>query len=194
MTPDDRAPGAELTFRRLDSEGARAIEGLVVDLYCDSYARAIASDDPFETVEAFGGRFHAYTSRDDFDLVLAFEGGQPIGLAFGWPLRPPDGGWWRWLTGEVEPGFAVEDGRRTFALSEIMVRRSRTGRGIAHAVHDDLLAARPERRAVLLVRPENAAAYRAYLRWGWSKAAQLRGGWPDAPLFDVLTLPLPLRM
>jgi hypothetical protein len=27
-------------------------------------------------------------------------------------------------------------------------------------------------------------------KWGWRKVAQLRPGWPDAPLFDVLILPL----
>jgi GNAT superfamily N-acetyltransferase len=165
----------------------------VVDVYRDAYAGAIASEDPFETVEAFLARFDAYTSRDDFDLLLASEDGQPVGLAFGWPLRPPDGGWWRWLTTDVEPGFAAEDGRRTFALSEIMVRRACAGRGIGHTVHDELLDARRERRAVLLVRPENVWAYRAYLHRGWRKAAELRGGWPDAPLFDVLTVSLPLR-
>jgi hypothetical protein len=42
------------------------------------------------------------------------------------------------------------------------------------------------------VRPDNSAAYAAYLRWGWRPVARLRPGWPDAPLMDVLILPLPL--
>ena len=92
---------------------------------------------------------------------------------------------------EPEPGFTLEDGHRTFALSELMVRQPRTGRGIAHALHDELLQHRPETRATLLVRPENTTAYRAYIRWGWHRVAQLRPGWPDAPLMDVLIISLP---
>lgn len=37
-------------------------------------------------------------------------------------------------------------------------------------------------------------AYRAYVRWGWQAVAKLRPGWPDAPTFDVLILPLPLAV
>ncbi len=58
---------------------------------------------------------------------------------------------------------------------------------------DELLAARTEKRATLLVEPENEVAYRAYTAWGWRKAAQLRPPWPDSPTFDVLMLPLPVR-
>ena len=97
------------------------------------------------------------------------------------------------LDAEPEPGFTIEDGQRTFALSEIMVRQKWTGRGVAHALHDELLSTRPEKRATLLVEPENTVAYRAYTAWGWQKVAQLRPAWPDAPLFDVLILPLPAR-
>ena len=92
----------------------------------------------------------------------------------------------------VPPGFTDEDGTRTFALSEIMVREDLTGQGLAHRLHDELLGRRPERRATLLVEPDNTAAYRAYTRWGRSKVAELRPGWPDAPLWDVLIRPLPL--
>ena len=104
-----------------------------------------------------------------------------------YPLAPaPD---------EREPAgglFTEEDGKRTFAFSEIMVRQAWTGRGIAHALHDELLRGRDEQRATLLVEPDNPTAYRAYLRWGWRKVAQLRPAWPGAPLFDVLILPLPV--
>lgn len=96
------------------------------------------------------------------------------------------------LIGDIEPTFTDEDGKRTFALSEIMVRKAWTGRRIAHALHGRLLLGRAEARATLLVNPANETAYRIYLRWEWRKVAQLRPGWPDAPLFDVLILPLPV--
>lgn len=74
-----------------------------------------------------------------------------------------------------------------------MVRQDWTGQGFAHALHDELLQRRREKRATLLVRPENTTAYRAYTRWGWHPVGQLRPNWPDAPLMDVLIMPLPVR-
>lgn len=180
---------SELTFQRFDTAGARAQRDTVELIYCDAYADSIASGRTFESAEAAMARFDAYTSRDGLDLVIGSLDGEPVGQTWGWALRP-DSAWWRGLLNEPEPGFTAEDGRRTFALSELMVRRDWTGRGIAHAIHDELLQRRRETRATLLVRPEDAIAYRAYKRWGWHKVAQLRPGWPDAPLLDVLVRPL----
>lgn len=60
---------------------------------------------------------------------------------------------------EPEPGFTTETGNRTFAFSELMVRKLWAGRGIAHALHDELLRTRPETRATLLALPDNTDAY-----------------------------------
>lgn len=180
---------SDLTFQRFDTVGARARRDTVELVYCDAYADAIAAGGPFESAEAAMARFDAYTARAGFDLVIAFLDGEPVGQVWGWALKP-DSAWWRGLLTEPEPGFTAEDGTRTFALSELMVRRNWTGRGIAHALHDELFRGRRETRATLLVQPENTTAYQAYTRWGWRRIAQLRPGWPDAPLLDVLILPL----
>ncbi|TQS29457.1 GNAT family N-acetyltransferase [Microbispora sp. KK1-11] len=178
-------------FKRFDAAGAREQREVVSQMHRDAYAEQIATGDAFAGDQAFMTRFDAYTSRDGFDLVMAYVGDKPVGQSWGWPLAH-DTRWWNGLEAEPEPGFTVEDGTRTFALSEIMVRRAWTGQGVAHALHDELLTGRDERRATLLVRPDNSAAYAAYLRWGWRPVARLRPGWPDAPLMDVLILPLPL--
>jgi GNAT superfamily N-acetyltransferase len=185
----------DLTFRRYDAAAARTVRDVVADIHRDAYAERIATGDGFAADQAFMQRYDAYTARDGFDLVLALDqDGETVGQAWGWPLDAAAGaGWWRGLVEAPEPDFTREDGRRTFALSEIMVRRSATGQGIAHPLHDELLDARAESRATLLVRPTNTTAYRAYERWGWRPVAQLRPGWPDAPLMDVLVLPLPMR-
>jgi len=177
------------TFRRFDRHGARAQRDTVDLVYCDAYADLIASGGVFESAEAARSRFDAYTSRDGFDLVVAYLGGEPVGQAWGWALRA-DSAWWEGLSAEPEPGFTTEDGTRTFAFSELMVRRQWRGRGVARALHDELLRTRREERATLLVLPGNADAYRAYTRWGWRRVGELRPGWPDAPLLDVLVLPL----
>ncbi|MGH3721557.1 MAG: GNAT family N-acetyltransferase [Pseudonocardiaceae bacterium] len=145
------------------------------------------SGDPFDSVEVFMHRFDSYASQSNFDLVVAYRGHEAIGQAWGWPLTEHSR-WWEGLPSEPEPGFTHENGRRTFAFSEIMVSHEWTGKGTAHALHDHLLSARPESRASLLVEPENNRAYRTYLHWGWRKVGQLCPGWDDAPTFDVLIL------
>ena len=180
-----------LTFRRYDAEGARAVRDTVEAVFRGGYAAAIESGVPFDTPEAFMRRFDAYAANPALDLVIAYADGEPVGQTWGWPLTA-ESTWWRRLDGEPEPCFADEDGARTFALSEIMVIREQTGQGIAHALHDELLRGRREQRATLLAEPENVTAYRAYVRWGWRAVAKLRPSWPDAPTFDVLVLPLPL--
>jgi GNAT superfamily N-acetyltransferase len=186
---------ADVTFRRYNAVSARRLRAVIEAVYVSSYVEAITSGDPFDSVEVFMHRFDSYTSGSSFDLVMAYHGNDAIGQTWGWPLdeRATATGWWNGLLDEPEPGFTREDGRRTFALSEIMVLQDWTGKGIAHALHDQLLLGRKEQRATLLVEPDNVAARRAYLHWGWRKVAQLRPGWDHAPLFDVLILPLPLR-
>jgi GNAT superfamily N-acetyltransferase len=178
-----------LEFRRYDGQGAGGVRATAELVYADAYAAAIASGDPFESLEASMKRFDAYTAIPSFDLVIVHLDGEPVGQAWGWPLSARTK-WWEGLAPEPEPGFTAEDGTRTFALSEIMVRQRWTGQGIAHALHDELLRGRTEQRATLLVDPVNDTAYRAYVKWGWRKVSQLRPGWPGAPLFDVLMLSL----
>lgn len=185
----DSAGINELAFRRYNSVETRQLRGVVEEIYVRSYVDAIASGDPFDSVEAFMHRFESYTSVPALDLVVAYQDSEPIGQTWGWPLTERSR-WWEGLLSEPEPGFTQEDGSRTFALSEIMVSQKWTGRGVAHALHDRLLSVRTESRATLLAEPDNTRAYRAYLHWGWRKVAQLRPRWDNAPTFDVLTINL----
>ncbi|MFC3963458.1 GNAT family N-acetyltransferase [Nocardia jiangsuensis] len=183
-------------FDRYAAAEARERRDIVQRVYEHAYTDAIAGGDPFDQVSAFMGRFDAYTDparSAGFDLVTATDDGEPVGQTWGWPLRPGAAGWEGLVLdeGDVDE-FTEEDGRRTFALSEIMVVKSHVGQGIARALHDQLLAARPEQRASLLVIPDNRRAYDRYRRWGWRRVGTLRPSWPDAPTFDVLDLPLPL--
>jgi hypothetical protein len=180
-----------LAFRRFDGAAARDERDTIEAVYRGAYWSSIEAGDPFNSPEGFMPRFDSYTSVPGFDLMVAYADGAAVGQAWGWPLGPQNR-WWEGLVSEPEPGFTSEDGTRTFALSEIMVVREFTGRGVAHALHDELLGGRGETRATLLAESDNDSAYRAYLHWGWRKASQIRPHWPDAPLFDVLMLPLPL--
>jgi hypothetical protein len=183
----------DLAVRRFDAAGARHMRATVEAVYQGSCVDVIARGEEFHTIDAFMRRFDAYARWEGFDLVVAWLDGEPVGQAWGWPLdRARGADWWEGLIKEPEPGFTAEDGKRTFALSEIMVCQQHTGQHIAHAMHDELLNGRDEARAVVLVDPADDQAYRVCLRWGWRTVGQLRPRWPGAPLFDVLVQPLPV--
>ncbi|MFF0722782.1 hypothetical protein [Micromonospora sp. NPDC003816] len=77
-------------------------------------------------------------------------------------------------------GFTDEDDRRTFAISELLVRANARRQGVAQTLHDRLLGSHIEERATLLVRPDNAITRRGYDSWGWTQEARLRPGWENA--------------
>ena len=162
------------------------IESVVVPVYEDSHADVISN--PFYSADRFVQRVRGYMRSPGFELVAAYVEGRPAGQVFGYAL-PVDAAWWDGLTTTVPEGFTTETGKRTFALNELMVVPDRQGQGVAHALHDELLGARPEERATLLVREDNTNAQRAYARWGWKKVAKLRP-YPDAPHFDAMILSL----
>jgi ribosomal protein S18 acetylase RimI-like enzyme len=178
-------------FERQDCVKALAGRAEVDDLYLRAYAERVATGDRFAQPDAFMQRFDAYVANPAFDMLVAVRNGRRVGQTWGWPLNAASR-WWQGLIREPEPGFVVENGRRTFALSEIMVDRAQTGQGIARALHDQLLGGRTEERATLLVNPANVRARDTYIRWGWSPVAQLRPSWPGAHLLDVLIRRLPL--
>ncbi|WP_067690495.1 GNAT family N-acetyltransferase [Nocardia jejuensis] len=186
MTP------ADLSFEHLTAAQARERRETVEDVFRRSYVEAIDAGDPFEAPAEFMHRFDAYTSparAGDFELVFAYLDGTAVGQTWGWPLMP-DTVWWRLshldATGIDLAAFTHETGDRTFALSEIMVCDKYSGRGIARALHDELLDGRGEQRATLLVDPNNSRAYARYSRWGWRQVGTMRPDWADAPTFDVL--------
>ncbi|MFI9631577.1 GNAT family N-acetyltransferase [Nocardia sp. NPDC051929] len=189
MTSEDSAL-SDLNFQRYTAAQARELRDEVETIFRDSYVDAIESGEEFESPEAFMHRFDAYTDparAGAFELVIARLDGEPCGQAWGWPLTAKTA-WWDGLKLDEgdQASFTAENGSRTFAFSEIMVRKQFTGKGIARALHDELLEGRPEQRATLLVRPDNRRAYDNYRRWGWHRVGTLRPDWPDAPRFDVL--------
>ncbi|MFC8382136.1 GNAT family N-acetyltransferase [Nocardia sp. NPDC057272] len=188
-----------LHFTHYSAAASRQYRSVVEDIYRRSYREAIDSGHTFDSPEAFMHRFDAYTDptrESGIELVIVYLNDVSIGQTWGWPLTP-NTAWWDGLTLDgplaANGDFIRESGTRTFALSEIMVDQSYAGRGLAHRLHDELLAGRTEDRATLLVEPENDRAYAAYRRWGWARVGRLTPSWPDAPTFDVLLMALASR-
>lgn len=177
-----------LEFRYHDAASAGdVLDAVVVPLYEASHEDVLSN--PFYSVERFAERVRGYLRAPGFGLVVTSIEDKPVGQAFGYTL-PAQARWWMGLTTPVPDDMIRETGSRTFALNELMVVPEWQGQGVAHATHDELLRRRPEERATLLVREDNASAQAAYARWGWRKIGKLRP-YPDSPDFDAMILRLP---
>ena len=128
-----------------------------------------------------------------FALAEARHGGYLAGYACGMPLRPSTS-WWREVTTPLPDHLTTERSGRTFALTEFVVRAAWRRQGIGSALHQRILADRPEERATLTV-PQGASAAQGALRsLGWTRVARTRDPADPAGVLDILiiTLPVPL--
>jgi len=184
MTPPN------ITFTRHDpSSTERVLDSVIVPVYEASHADVIHN--PFYSSERFAERVRGYLKSTGFEIVVAYVDDHPVGQAFGYALSTTTR-WWQGLTPPGPEGFSKETGSRTFAFNELMVVPERQGKGVAHALHDELLNGRREERATLLVREDNTSARNAYDRWGWEKIGKLQP-YPDAPHFVAMIIKLPLN-
>jgi GNAT superfamily N-acetyltransferase len=177
---------SDLTLTTLGNDGIHDRRDDLLNVYADVYVDRL--DDPFFSIPRYWERLEAYATRDGFGLVIGDDDTGPIGYAMGFTL-PAGSGWWRGLTTDIDPELLVEDGTRTVAVTEIMVLASMRRRGYARAMHDALLQGRSERRATLLVLPDNRPAQAAYAAWGWHKIGDLKP-FDDAPTYDAMILNL----
>lgn len=169
-----------ITFRLLDGAQAAAGADELRALHAEVYAGPPYNDDA-----GFADRFRVQRRQPGFVLAEARHGGYLVGYAAGMPLRPSTS-WWRELTTTVPEEVTAEHPGRTFALAELLVRPSWRRQGIGRALHDLVLAGRPEERATLTIPPSAAPAQHAFRNWGWRRVARTRDPRPGFPARDVL--------
>ncbi|MBQ1011056.1 GNAT family N-acetyltransferase [Micromonospora sp. M51] len=170
-----------LQLRHHSADEAEGITDQLVDLYLEVYAGC----GEFYSEERYRHQLDLHMQRAGWKLVTATVEGALVGYIYGFPL-PPNTRWWEGIHEPVPPGFTQEDGKRTFALSELLVHSGWRRQGIARVLHEDLIGSRAESRTTLLARPDNVAAQTAYRSWGWGKITKLQPSWEDGPIFDVL--------
>ncbi|QLH27164.1 GNAT family N-acetyltransferase [Streptomyces sp. Rer75] len=171
-------------------DGAAA--GRAEDAFTLVYAEAFA-EPPYDkesgSVEANFRRFRSQVRKATFRGALARTGdGEPVGIAYGYPLSPRTG-WWDRLITPVTDELRREDGHRTFGLMELAVRAPWRRLGVARRLHEAVLADSAEERVLLNARPDVEAAQAAYRSWGYRKVGEAHP-WEGADLHDVMVLDL----
>jgi ribosomal protein S18 acetylase RimI-like enzyme len=179
-----------MTLRLLDGAQAAGHAAGLQALHAEVYADAPQRRD--DDAARFAGRFRVQRRQPGFVLAEARRGGYLVGYATGMPLRPSTS-WWRDLTTPLPDEVTTEHPGRTFALTELLVRASWRRQGIARALHDLILANRPEERATVTVLPDAVPAQNAFRAWGWRKVGRTRDPQPGAPVADVLVITLQQR-
>jgi len=174
---------------RHDGDAARALRPSLEEVVAAAFAGPPYFEDRTGGSPALS-RFDAQTRRTGFALVTAEADEEPVGLAFGYTL-PAATGWWDDVLEPVDDDMRREDGTRTFAVFELAVVPSWQRRGVAGALHRELLRGRAEERAILNCRPDALGAQAAYAAWGYRRVTSVVP-WEGAPVYDVLVLePLP---
>ncbi|MCX4584704.1 GNAT family N-acetyltransferase [Streptomyces sp. NBC_01481] len=175
-----------LKLRHVHAEGLPNVRELLVDLYLEIYGDE--RDNPFYARERIEERLDIHASCDEWKAVIGYNDGEIVGYAYAARL-PSGSGWWNGTTPALPPEFCEESGNRTVALFELMVRKPWRKTGAAQCIHDDLLAARDEERATLLVDTAHPKAVALYECWGY-EAIGTKRPFTDSPTYAVMLKPL----
>ncbi|MBX7555385.1 GNAT family N-acetyltransferase [Streptomyces sp. tea 10] len=163
-----------IELRRFGHADLPAIRQSLLDVHADAYADEM--DDEFN--QRFPWFIDHWGSNPGYACVIAYDGAEPVGFAYGAPAAPGREWWREHLT---EP--PADDS--TFSVSELMVRRRWRKTGTAERLHAALIADRPEALAVLLVDPDHPKVQALYETWGYTLVGR-RQPFPDSPNYAVM--------
>ncbi|MFD5422200.1 GNAT family N-acetyltransferase [Streptomyces sp. NPDC127069] len=148
---------------------------MLIDIHDEAYADAM--DDPFN--QRFPWFVDHWSGAEGFTCVVAYDGDEPVGFAYGAPATPGRE-WWRNTTYQPQNGYTS-----TYSVSELMVRPAWRKQGVAELLHAELLKARTEDLAVLLVDVTHPKVQALYESWGYVKFGEQQP-FADAPVLAVM--------
>ena len=113
--------------------------------------------------------FTRYADYEGFLGLVAFDGDEPVGVAYGATSQP--GVWWhdKAAAGLGADHPALQDAWR---LVELAVVAEYRGQGIGGELHDRLLTGLPNARALICTAVHNRHARGIYERRGWRYVAE----------------------
>jgi len=170
-------PPPSVTFDRRRPDELTSVVDALADLYALVYA-----EPPYLEGTAQVARFRTglpdEAARPGFRLVLAWEGEELIGAAYGWTMAA--GTWWS--RAKDEPPAEVRD-RDKFAVLEWIVHPRHRSRGVGAELMRRLLQGRQESWATLASDPRSRANG-IYRRNGWIVAGHSELPW--GPSMELL--------
>ncbi|MFJ4469635.1 GNAT family N-acetyltransferase [Streptomyces sp. NPDC089424] len=176
----------EVTYTRHEGPDSADALDAFLPAYEEIYAEPPYLEGPRDVAD-FIEHYAVQAKRPGMRLVLAHAGQEVVGFTYGYYLAP-DTRWWSNLQDvQLPPDEAREDGRRTFAIIELAVRRAWRRRRVAATLHRLLLDGVHAERVTLTVRPEPEAAPArlAYEAWGYRRLG-ISHPWEDAPMYDCM--------
>ncbi|WP_405539680.1 GNAT family N-acetyltransferase [Streptomyces sp. NBC_00075] len=171
---------ADLDVRHFTHDDLPQIRQTIIDLH--AAAAGPDRDDDFKKkfpwfVDHWGG-------NPGFACVIAYDGDEAVGFAYGAPAVPGRE-WWR----EYVDQAPEKD--LTFSYSELAVHPKKRKQGVADLLSRTLLEDRDEDLAVLLVDVMHPRVQALYEDWGFRKVGE-RQPFPDSPVYAVMLAELPL--
>ncbi|HEY6424482.1 MAG TPA: GNAT family N-acetyltransferase [Pseudonocardiaceae bacterium] len=172
----------DVELRNYTGNEFSAIRRIAIDLYREAFPHEV--DKPFWSVQRYSQRVERHAAMPGFSAVVAYNNDEPVGFAYGITL-PATTHWWTTIQPPLtDPAFTREDGHRTFALFEVIVKPKNQGHGIGRRIHDALLSKRSEERVTIATHHGNTHARDTYTRWGYHHIGTRQPA-PPAPLIDV---------
>ncbi|MGW4887452.1 N-acetyltransferase family protein [Streptomyces murinus] len=170
-----------LELRHYGHDDLPEIRQTLIDVQRDVYADVI-EDDEFH--QKFPWFVDHWGGNPSFSCVIAYEGDEPVGFAYGAP-GAEGREWWR------ERLNPAPEKSRTFHFSELQVRPPWRGKGVSERLHRGLMDAQDDDLAVLLVDVTHPKVQALYESWGYRKIGEDQP-FPDSPVYAVMLVDLPL--
>lgn len=170
---------ADPNVRHFTHDDLPQIRRILIDVHADVYADAM--DDEFK--QRFPWFVDHWGGHPEFACVIAYDGDEAVGFAYGAPATAHRE-WWR---EHLDP---APEKPRTFSFSELAVRTNHRKTGLAASLFRALMDGRDEDLVVLLVDTEHPRVQALYESWGFRKVGQ-RQPFPDSPLYAVMLAELP---
>lgn len=176
-----------ITYRR--TSDVRKVRQLILDIHVEVRGEFGLMDRPFYQRERFDERLTSYSSRPGWEAVVAYDHKEPVGYVFAVPLGESTA-WWSAEQTPLPEDYVKENGERTLALNEILVRRpwrGAHGKGTARGLHEELLSERQEQRVTLLVNPtlSDGRLKAVYESWGYEQIGSQQP-FDDSPVFATM--------
>ncbi|MGW5349297.1 N-acetyltransferase family protein [Streptomyces sp. NPDC004031] len=168
-----------LDLRHYTHDDLPRIRQTILDVHAAAYA-----GDMTEFDERFPWFVDHWGGNPGFACVIAYDGDDAVGFAYGAP-GTPGREWWR---DHLDP---APEKHRTFSYSELAVVPRWRKKGVAEQLSRALMDGRAEDLAVLLVDVQHPRVQALYESWGYRKVGERRP-FPDSPVYAVMIAELPL--